>query len=156
MVYNMAVRDVYSSIPSSVLSFFNGYYVNFYNDQDYVIVRLSQTSYAMYVGDVDVRGTLSVHFTNCDVITYYTNTTSYDQPYFKVSKSNDVNVDVSNGLYSSPYVYSNVIGTASITIAEHSASYHDRIINYSILVCICFCMLFVVIRRWFTRHDRKS
>ena len=102
----VGIESVYDgSISSSILNFFSGYYRNHYENDNYLIVRDGQYTYRMYVGDIVLNGKSCI-VSNCDLITYHSNS-GYDfTPYYSVDTGVSSVVDITSGGYLSSYVYS--------------------------------------------------
>ena len=148
-----AVYD--GSISSSVLNFFSGYYRNHYENDNYLIVRDGQYTYRMYVGDIVSNGK-SCTVSNCDMITYHSNS-GYDfTPYYSVDTGVSAVVDITSGGYLSTYVYSDVVGACVPDIQNY---YHDlasgTFCGVTCIMVVIAC-LFSVIKGWLTRHDRRE
>ena len=93
----VGANSVYDgSISSTILNWFSGYYSNHYENQNYLILRDSQYTYRMYVGDIVPNGkTCTIR--NCDMITYNSNS-SYDYTsYYTVETGVSAVVDISSG-----------------------------------------------------------
>lgn len=152
------IESSYSSISSAVQVFFAAYYRTHYTDEDYLMIRTGQYSYYMYVGEVEDFSDTHVKFKQCDVISYVPTTNSYDSsPYYTVLTQSNVLVDTSNGEgRPSVYAYSSVAGGCSSEIHAYQMAYKQGLFSGGILVCACISMLYYVLHRWFTRHDRKS
>ena len=148
-----AVYD--GSISSSVLNFFSGYYRNHYENDNYLILRDGQYTYRMYVGDIVSNGK-SCTVSNCDLITYHSNS-GYDfTPYYFVDTGVSAVVDISSGGHLSTYVYSDVVGACVPDIQNY---YHDlatgTFCGVTCIMVVIAC-LFSVIKGWLTRHDRRD
>ena len=96
------IEAVYDgSISSSVLNFFSAYYRNHYENQNYLIIRDSQFTYRMYVGDIIPNGK-SCTVRNCDMISYHSNS-GYDYtPYYFVDTRVSPALDISSARHLSP------------------------------------------------------
>lgn len=152
----VGIESVYDgSISSSILNFFSGYYRNHYENDNYLIFRDGQYTYRMYVGDIVSNGkTCSV--SNCDMITYHSNS-GYDYtPYYFVDTGVSAVVDITSGGQLSSYVYSDVVGACVPDIQNY---YHDlasgTFCGVTCIMVVIAC-LFTVIKGWLTRHDRKD
>ena len=148
-----AVYD--GSISSSILNFFSCYYRNHYENDNYLIVRDGQYTYRMYVGDIVPNGK-SCTVTNCDMITYHSNS-GYDfTPYYFVDTGVSAVVDITSGGHLSTYVYSDVVGACVPDIQNY---YHDlatgTFCGVTCIMVVIAC-LFSVIKGWLTRHDRRD
>lgn len=153
LVGTEAVYD--GSISSSVLNFFSGYYRNHYENENYLILRDGQYTYRMYVGDIVPNGK-SCTVSNCDMITYHSNS-GYDfTPYYSVDTGVSAVVDITSGGYLSTYVYSDVVGACVPDIQNY---YHDlatgTFCGVTCIMVVIAC-LFSVIKGWLTRHDRRD
>ena len=153
LVGEKAVYD--GSISSSILNFFAGYYRNHYDNENYLILRDGQYIYRMYVGDIVPNGHKCI-VSNCDMITYNSNS-GYDYtPYYSVDTGVSAVVDITSGGHLSTYVYSDVVGACVPDIQNY---YHDlasgTFCGVTCIMVVIAC-LFSVIRRWLTRHDRKD
>ena len=152
----VGIEAVYDgSISSSVLNFFSGYYRNHYENENYLILRDGQYTYRMYVGDIVSNGK-SCSVSNCDMITYHSNS-GYDfTPYYFVDTGVSAVVDISSGGHLSTYVYSDVVGACVPDIQNY---YHDlatgTFCGVTCIMVVIAC-LFSVIRGWLTRHDRRD
>ena len=152
----VGIEAVYDgSISSSVLSFFSGYYRNHYENENYLILRDGQYTYRMYVGDIVSNGK-SCTVSNCDMITYHSNS-GYDfTPYYFVDTGVSSVVDISSGGHLSTYVYSDVVGACVLDIQNY---YHDlatgTFCGVTCIMVVIAC-LFSVIKGWLTRHDRRD
>ena len=150
------IEAVYDgSISSSVLNFFSGYYRNHYENENYLILRDGQYTYRMYVGDIVPNGK-SCTVSNCDMITYHSNS-GYDfTPYYSVDIGVSSVVDITSGGYLSTYVYSDVVGACVPDIQNY---YHDlatgTFCGVTCIMVVIAC-LFSVIKGWLTRHDRRD
>ena len=148
-----AVYD--GSISSSILNFFSGYYRNHYENENYLILRDGQYSYRMYVGDIVPNGK-SCTVSNCDMITYHSNS-GYDfTPYYSFDTGVSAVVDITSGGHLSTYVYSDVVGACVPDIQNY---YHDlstgTFCGVTCIMVVIAC-LFSVIKGWLTRHDRRD
>ena len=152
----VGIEAVYDgSISSSVLNFFSGYYRNHYENENYLILRDGQYTYRMYVGDIVSNGK-SCTVSNCDMITYHSNS-GYDfTPYYFVDTGVSAVVDISSGGQLSTYVYSDVVGACVPDIQNY---YHDlasgTFCGVTCIMVVIAC-LFSVIKGWLTRHDRRD
>ena len=152
----VGIEAVYDgSISSSILNFFSGYYRNHYNNENYLILRDGQYTYRMYVGDIVSNGK-SCTVSNCDMITYHSNS-GYDfTPYYFVDTGVSAVVDITSGGHLSTYVYSDVVGAAVPDIQNY---YHDlstgTFCGVTCIMVVIAC-LFSVIKGWLTRHDRRD
>lgn len=152
----VGIDSVYDgSISSSILNFFSGYYRNHYENDNYLIVRDSQYTYRMYVGDIVPNGNKCT-VSNCDMITYHSDS-GYDfTPYYFVDTGVSAVVDITSGGHLSTYVYSDVIGAAVPDIQNY---YHDlatgTFCGVTCIMVVIAC-LFSVIKGWLTRHDRRD
>lgn len=152
----VGIEAVYDgSISSSVLNFFSGYYRNHYENENYLILRDGQYTYRMYVGDIVPNGK-SCTVSNCDMITYHSNS-GYDfTPYYFVDTGVSAVVDITSGGHLSTYVYSDVVGAAVPDIQNY---YHDlatgTFCGVTCIMVVIAC-LFSVIKGWLTRHDRRD
>lgn len=152
----VGVEAVYDgSISSSILNFFSGYYRNHYENDNYLILRDGQYTYRMYVGDIVPNGK-SCTVSNCDIITYHSNS-GYDfTPYYFVDTGVSAVVDITSGGHLSTYVYSDVVGAAVPDIQNY---YHDlatgTFCGVTCIMVVIAC-LFSVIKGWLTRHDRRD
>ena len=152
----VGIEAVYDgSISSSVLNFFSGYYRNHYENQSYLILRDGQYTYRMYVGDIIPNGK-SCTVSNCDMITYHSNS-GYDfTPYYFVDTGVSAVVDITSGGHLSTYVYSDVVGACVPDIQNY---YHDlatgTFCGVTCIMVVIAC-LFSVIKGWLTRHDRRD
>lgn len=149
-----AVYD--GSISSSVLNFYSGYYRNHYEDENYLILRDGQYTYRMYVGSIVADGKTCI-LSNCDVVTYHSSSSVYDYtPYYSVSSGVSTTIDITSGNQLSAYVYSDIVGAC---VADIDAYRHDF---WSVMwsgvtgLMMCIIALFVVVRGWLTRHDRRD
>lgn len=150
------IEAVYDgSISSSILNFFSGYYRNHYENQNYLILRDGQYTYRMYVGDIIPNGK-SCTVSNCDMITYHSNS-GYDfTPYYFVDTGVSAVVDITSGGQLSSYVYSDVVGACVPDIQNY---FHDLATGtFCGVICVMVVMacLFSVIKGWLTRHDRRD
>ena len=152
----VGVEAVYDgSISSSVLNFFSGYYRNHYENENYLILRDGQYTYRMYVGDIVSNGK-SCTVSNCDLITYHSDS-GYDfTPYYIVNSGVSAVVDITSGGHLSTYVYSDVVGACVPDIQNY---YHDlatgTFCGVTCIMVVIAC-LFSVIKGWLTRHDRRD
>ena len=152
----VGIEAVYDgSISSSILNFFSGYYRNHYENENYLILRDGQYTYRMYVGDIVSNGK-SCTVSNCDMITYHSNS-GYDfTPYYFVDTGVSAVVDISSGGHLSTYVYSDVVGACVPDIQNY---YHDlatgTFCGVTCIMVVIAC-LFSVIQGWLTRHDRRD
>lgn len=152
----VGIEAVYDgSISSSILNFFSGYYRNHYENDNYLILRDGQYTYRMYVGDIVSNGK-SCTVSNCDMITYHSNS-GYDfTPYYFVDTGVSAVIDITSGGQLSTYVYSDVVGAAVPDIQNY---YHDlatgTFCGVTCIMVVIAC-LFSVIKGWLTRHDRKD
>lgn len=152
----VGIEAVYDgSISSSILNFFSGYYRNHYENDNYLIVRDGQYTYRMYVGDIVPNGK-SCSVSNCDMITYHSNS-GYDfTPYYVVDTGVSAVVDITSGGQLSSYVYSDVVGACVPDIQNY---YHDlasgTFCGVTCIMVVIAC-LFSVIKGWLTRHDRRD
>ena len=152
----VGIEAVYDgSISSSVLNFFSGYYRNHYYNENYLILRDGQYTYRMYVGDIVSNGK-SCTVSNCDMITYHSNS-GYDfTPYYFVDSGVSAVVDITSGGHLSTYVYSDVVGACVPDIQNY---YHDlatgTFCGVTCIMVVIAC-LFSVIKGWLTRHDRRD
>ena len=152
----VGVEAVYDgSISSSILNFFSGYYRNHYENENYLILRDGQYSFRMYVGDIVSNGK-SCTVSNCDLITYHSNS-GYDfTPYYFVDTGVSAVVDITSGGHLSTYVYSDVVGACVPDIQNY---YHDlatgTFCGVTCIMVVIAC-LFSVIKGWLTRHDRRD
>lgn len=152
----VGIEAVYDgSISSSILNFFSGYYRNHYENDNYLILRDGQYTYRMYVGDIVSNGK-SCTVSNCDMITYHSNS-GYDfTPYYFVDTGVSAVVDITSGGHLSTYVYSDVVGAAVPDIQNY---YHDlatgTFCGVTCIMVVIAC-LFSVIKGWLTRHDRRD
>lgn len=152
----VGIESVYDgSISSSVLNFFTGYYRNHYENDNYLILRDGQYTYRMYVGDIVPNGK-SCTVSNCDMITYHSNS-GYDfTPYYFVDTGVSAVVDITSGGHLSTYVYSDVAGACVPDIQNY---YHDlatgTFCGVTCIMVVIAC-LFSVIKGWLTRHDRRE
>lgn len=152
----VGIEAVYDgSISSSILNFFSGYYRNHYENENYLIIRDGQYTYRMYVGDIVSNGK-SCAVSNCDMITYHSNS-GYDfTPYYFVDTGVSAVVDISSGGHLSTYVYSDVVGACVPDIQNY---YHDlatgTFCGVTCIMVVIAC-LFSVIKGWLTRHDRRD
>ncbi len=152
----VGIEAVYDgSISSSVLNFFSGYYRNHYENKNYLILRDGQYTYRMYVGDIVPNGK-SCTVSNCDMITYHSNS-GYDfTPYYSVDTGVSSVVDITSGGHLSTYVYSDVVGACVPDIQNY---YHDlgtgTFCGVTCIMVVIAC-LFSVIKGWLTRHDRRD
>ena len=152
----IGIESVYDgSISSSVLNFFSGYYRNHYENQSYLILRDGQYTFRMYVGDIVSNGK-SCSVSNCDMITYHSNS-GYDYtPYYSVDTGVSAVVDITSGGHLSTYVYSDVVGACVPDIQNY---YHDlatgTFCGVTCIMVVIAC-LFSVIKGWLTRHDRRD
>lgn len=152
----VGIEAVYDgSISSSILNFFSGYYRNHYENDNYLILRDGQYTYRMYVGDIVSNGK-SCTVSNCDMITYHSNS-GYDfTPYYFVDTGVSAVVDITSGGHLSTYVYSDVVGSAVPDIQNY---YHDlatgTFCGVTCIMVVIAC-LFSVIKGWLTRHDRRD
>lgn len=150
------IESVYDgSISSSILNFFSGYYRNHYENQDYLILRDGQYTYRMYVGDIVSNGK-SCTVSNCDMITYHSNS-GYDfTPYYFVDTGVSAVVDITSGGQMSSYVYSDIVGACVPDIQNY---YHDlatgTFCGVTCIMVVIAC-LFSVVKGWLTRHDRRD
>ena len=148
-----AVYD--GSISSSVLNFFSGYYRNHYENQNYLILRDGQYTYRMYVGDIVSKGN-SCTVSNCDMITYHSNS-GYDfTPYYFVDTGVSAVVDISSGGQLSTYVYSDVVGACVPDIQNYYHSLATGTFCGVTCIMVVIACLFSVIKGWLTRHDRRE
>lgn len=152
----VGIEAVYDgSISSSILNFFSGYYRNHYENDNYLILRDGQYTYRMYVGDIVSNGK-SCTVSNCDMITYHSNS-GYDYtPYYFVDTGVSAVVDITSGGQLSSYVYSDVVGACVPDIQNY---YHDLVTGtFCGVTCIMVVIacLFSVIKGWLTRHDRRD
>lgn len=152
----VGIESVYDgSISSSILNFFSGYYRNHYENDNYLILRDGQYTYRMYVGDIVSNGK-SCTVSNCDMITYHSNS-GYDfTPYYFVDTGVSAVVDITSGGQLSSYVYSDVVGACVPDIQNY---YHDlatgTFCGVTCIMVVIAC-LFSVIKGWLTRHDRRD
>lgn len=152
----VGIEAVYDgSISSSILNFFSGYYRNHYENDNYLILRDGQYTYRMYVGDIVSNGK-SCTVSNCDMITYHSNS-GYDfTPYYFVDTGVSAVFDITSGGHLSTYVYSDVVGAAVPDIQNY---YHDlatgTFCGVTCIMVVIAC-LFSVIKGWLTRHDRRD
>lgn len=152
----VGMESVYDgSISSSILNFFSGYYRNHYENDNYLILRDGQYTYRMYVGDIVSNGK-SCSVSNCDMITYHSNS-GYDfTPYYFVDTGISAVVDITSGGQLSSYVYSDVVGACVPDIQNY---YHDlatgTFCGVTCIMVVIAC-LFSVIKGWLTRHDRRD
>lgn len=152
----VGIEAVYDgSISSSILNFFSGYYRNHYENDNYLILRDGQYTYRMYVGDIVSNGK-SCTVSNCDMITYHSNS-GYDfTPYYFVDSGVSAVVDITSGAHLSTYVYSDVVGACVPDIQNY---YHDlatgTFCGVTCIMVVIAC-LFCVIKGWLTRHDRRD
>lgn len=152
----VGIESVYDgSISSSILNFFSGYYRNHYENDNYLILRDGQYTYRMYVGDIVSNGK-SCTVSNCDMITYHSNS-GYDfTPYYFVDTGISAVVDITSGGQLSSYVYSDVVGACVPDIQNY---YHDlatgTFCGVTCIMVVIAC-LFSVIKGWLTRHDRRD
>ena len=148
-----AVYD--GSISSSILNFFSGYYRNHYENDNYLIVRDGQYTYRMYVGDIIPNGK-SCTVSNCDMITYHSNS-GYDfTPYYFVDTGVSAVVDISSGGQLSTYVYSDVVGACVPDIQNYYHSLASGTFCGVTCIMVVIACLFSVIKGWLTRHDRRD
>ena len=152
----VGIESVYDgSISSSVLNFFSGFYRSHYENENYLILRDGQYTYRMYVGDIVSNGN-SCSVSNCDMITYHSNS-GYDfTPYYTVDSGVSAVVDITSGGHLSTYVYSDVVGACVPDIQNY---YHDlatgTFCGVTCIMVVIAC-LFSVIKGWLTRHDRRD
>ena len=152
----VGIESVYDgSISSSILNFFSGYYRNHYENDNYLILRDGQYTYRMYVGDIVSNGK-SCTVSNCDMITYHSNS-GYDfTPYYFVDTGVSAVVDITSGGHLSTYVYSDVVGACVPDIQNY---YHDlatgTFCGVTCIMVVIAC-LFSVIKGWLTPHDRRD
>lgn len=152
----VGIEAVYDgSISSSILNFFSGYYRNHYENENYLILRDGQYTYRMYVGDIVPNGK-SCSVSNCDLITYHSNS-GYDfTPYYFVDTGVSAVVDITSGGHLSTYVYSDVVGAC---VPDIQTYYHDlatgTFCGVTCIMVVIAC-LFSVIKGWLTRHDRRD
>ena len=152
----VGIESVYDgSISSSILNFFSGYYRNHYENHNYLILRDGQYTYRMYVGDIVSNGK-SCTVSNCDMITYHSDS-GYDYtPYYIVDTGVSAVVDITSGGHLSTYVYSDVVGACVPDIQNY---YHDlatgTFCGVTCIMVVIAC-LFSVIKGWLTRHDRRD
>lgn len=152
----VGVDAVYDgSISSSILNFFSGYYRNHYENENYLIVRDGQYTYRMYVGDIVPNGK-SCTVSNCDMITYHSDSGFDFTPYYFVDTGVSAVVDITSGGHLSTYVYSDVVGAVVPDIQNY---YHDlatgTFCGVTCIMVVIAC-LFSVIKGWLTRHDRRD
>ena len=148
-----AVYD--GSISSSILNFFSAYYRNHYENDNYLIVRDGQYTYRMYVGDIIPNGK-SCTVSNCDMITYHSNS-GYDfTPYYFVDTGVSAVVDISSGGQLSTYVYSDVVGACVPDIQNYYHSLATGTFCGVTCIMVVIACLFSVIKGWLTRHDRRE
>ena len=150
------IEAVYDgSISSSILNFFSGYYRNHYENDNYLIVRDGQYTYRMYVGDIIPNGK-SCSVSNCDMITYHSNS-GYDfTPYYFVDTGVSAVVDISSGGQLSTYVYSDVVGACVPDIQNYYHSLATGTFCGVTCIMVVIACLFSVIKGWLTRHDRRE
>ena len=149
-----AVYD--GSISTSVLNFFSGYYRTHYKGDSYLVLRESQYIYRMYVGSIASDGKICI-VSNCDVVTYHSNSSSYDYtPYYTVASGVSDTINISSGNQLSAYVYSDVIGSGVPDIESYNVQYYTLLFVGVFAVIACAACLFSVIRGWLTRHDRRD
>ena len=150
------IEAVYDgSISSSILNFFSGYYRNHYENDNYLIVRDGQYTYRMYVGDIIPNGK-SCTVSNCDMITYHSNS-GYDfTPYYFVDTGVSAVVDISSGGQLSTYVYSDVVGACVPDIQNYYHSLATGTFCGVTCIMVVIACLFSVIKGWLTRHDRRE
>lgn len=152
------IESSYSSISSAVQIFFVAYYRSHYTTEDYVMIRTGQYSYHMYVGEVESFSSTYVKFKHCDDVSYVPNSSSYDSsPYYFVSTLTNFTVDISTDEgRPSVNAYSSVAGASSPDIFKYQQDYQMGLFSGGILVVACISVLYYMLHRWFTRHDRKS
>lgn len=150
------IEAVYDgSISSSVLNFFSGYYRNHYENESYLILRDGQYTYRMYVGDIVSNGK-NCTVSNCDMITYHSNS-GYDfTPYYFVDTGVSSVVDISSGGQLSTYVYSDVVGACVPDIQNYYHSLASGTFCGVTCIMVVIACLFSVIKGWLTRHDRRD
>lgn len=151
------VKAVYDgSISSSVLNFFSGYYRTHYKGDSYLVLRDGQYTYRMYVGSIVSDGKTCI-VSNCDVVTYHSNGSSYDYtPYYTVASGVSDTIDISSGNQLSAYVYSDVVGSGVPDIESYNMQYYTlAFVGVTAVIACCAC-LFTIIRGWLTRHDRRD
>ena len=153
---SVGVESVYDgSISSSVLNFFSGYYRNHYENENYLILRDGQYTYRMYVGAIVSNGK-SCTVSNCDMITYHSNS-GYDfTPYYFVDTGISAVVDISSGGQLSTYVYSDVVGACVPDIQNYYHSLASGTFCGVTCIMVVIACLFSVIKGWLTRHDRRD
>lgn len=149
-----AVYD--GSISASVLNFFSGYYRTHYKGDSYLVLREGQYIYRMYVGSIVADGKTCI-VSNCDVVTYHSNSSSYDYtPYYTVASGVSDTIDIRSGNQLSVYVYSDVVGSGVPDIESYNLQYSTLMFVGVFAIIACSACLFAVIRGWLTRHDRRD
>ena len=143
------------SISSTILNWFSGYYQNHYENQNYLILRDSQYTYRMYVGDI-VPNDKTCTVRNCDMITYNSNSAYDYTPYYTVETGVSAVVDISSGGRLSTCVYSDVVGSCVPDIENYYFDLATGTFCGVTCIMVVIACLFSVIKGWLTRHDRKD
>lgn len=151
------INSVYDgSISSTILNWFAGYYRSHYDTEDYLILRDGQYTYRMYVGSIVADGKTCI-LSNCDVVTYHSSSSAYDYtPYYSVASGVSTTIDITSGNQLSAYVYSDVVGSCVADIDAYRHDFWSVMWAGVIGLMMCIAALFVVVRGWLTRHDRKD